>query len=72
MAKSEYQIKKEKEYPQWNNIQSRELLTYSEQTDPYYENKIGQVIKVKYFMSFGAWDEQGRWICYYDLSTPIM
>jgi hypothetical protein len=32
---------------------------------------IGQIITVHYFASFGAWDMQGRWLWYYDLSGPI-
>jgi hypothetical protein len=37
----------------------------------WYRNKVGQIIQVHYFMSFGAWDTEGRWLWYYDLSEPI-
>lgn len=37
----------------------------------WYANMIGQIIIVHYFASFGAWDTQGRWLWYYDLSGPV-
>lgn len=42
-------------------------------SDPklWYANKIGQVITVHYFATFGAWDTEGRWLWYYDLSAPV-
>lgn len=36
-------------------------------TDDWYKDMIGQKIKVRLFGTFGAWDEQDRWICHYDL-----
>jgi hypothetical protein len=32
---------------------------------------IGQTVTVHYFATFGAWDIQGRWLWYYDLSGPV-
>jgi hypothetical protein len=42
-------------------------------SDPnaWYAGMIGQTITVHYFCSFGAWDTQGRWLWYYDLSGPV-
>lgn len=42
-------------------------------SDPkaWYKNMIGQIITVHYFATFGAWDTQGRWLWYYDLSEPV-
>lgn len=37
----------------------------------WYANMIGQIITVHYFATFGAWDTQGRWLWYYDLSEPV-
>jgi hypothetical protein len=42
-------------------------------SDPktWYAGMIGQIITVHYFCSFGAWDMEGRWLWYYDLSGPV-
>lgn len=37
----------------------------------WYAGKIGQVITVHYFVTFGCWDTEGRWLHYYDLSQPV-
>lgn len=37
----------------------------------WYAGMVGQTITVHYFCSFGAWDIQGRWLWYYDLSGPV-
>lgn len=39
--------------------------------DAWYRNKIGEVITVHYFATFGVRDTEGRNISYYDLSRPI-
>lgn len=39
--------------------------------DAWYAHKIGEIITVHYFATFGCWDTNGRWIDYYDLSMPI-
>lgn len=36
-----------------------------------YDRLIGKVIQIHYFSTFGAWDKNGRWFYYYDLSIPI-
>lgn len=42
-------------------------------SDPeaWYADKVGQVITVHYFVTFGCWDTEGRWLHYYDLSQPV-
>jgi hypothetical protein len=37
----------------------------------WYSGMVGQVITVHFFVTMGAWDTQGRWLWYYDLSAPI-
>lgn len=36
-----------------------------------YSGKIGHIITVHYFVTFGCWDTKGRWLDYYDLSGPV-
>ncbi len=57
-------------YPPGKNPDRRRIEKCS---DPkaWYKNMIGQTITVHYFCSFGAWDIQGRWLWYYDLSEPV-
>jgi hypothetical protein len=38
----------------------------------WYRNKIGHIITVHYFATFGCWDTEGRWLDYYDLSAPVV
>jgi len=49
----------------------RRRITKCSEPGAWYAKMIGQVITVHYFCSFGAWDTQGRWLWYYDLSEPI-
>lgn len=37
----------------------------------WYENMVGQLVKVHFFSTFGAWTTDGRSICYYDLGPEI-
>lgn len=39
-------------------------------TDKWYKNMIGQTIEVRLYGTFGAWDDNDRWLCHYDLE-PI-
>jgi hypothetical protein len=59
-----------KQYPPGKNSDRRRIKKCS---DPkaWYANMIGQIVTVHYFCSFGAWDTQGRWLWYYDLSGPV-
>lgn len=58
---------------QWPNGKTPERRRIEKCSDPkaWYAKKIGQIITVHYFMSFGCWDTEGRWLHYYDLSEPI-
>lgn len=40
--------------------------------DPNAWYKVGDIITVKYFATFGAYDINDRWVGYYDLSLPIV
>lgn len=57
-------------YPRGTTPERRRIEKCS---DPkaWYANMIGQIITVHYFCTFGAWDTQGRWLGYYDLSAPV-
>lgn len=57
-------------YPPGKNLERRRITKCSE-PGAWYKNMIGQTITVHYFCSFGAWDIQGRWLCFYDLSEPV-
>lgn len=58
---------------QWPNGKNPERRRVEKCSDPkaWYAKKIGQIITVHYFMSFGCWDTEGRWLHYYVLSEPI-
>lgn len=57
-------------YPPGTIPSQRRILKCSRPGE-WYENKIGEVITVHYFATFGVWDTEGRNISYYDLSRPI-
>jgi len=59
-----------RQYPPGEKPDQRRIEKCSE-PDTWYAGMIGQTIEVHYFASFGAWDTQGRWLWYYDLSGPI-
>lgn len=59
-----------RQYPPGKNSDRRRIDKCSE-PGAWYANMIGQTITVHYFCSFGAWDTQGRWLWYYDLSGPV-
>ena len=58
----------EKSFPPGATPEKRKIIRRS-QPNAWY--MIGDIITVHYFGSFGCWDTQGRWIDYYDLSSPI-
>lgn len=39
-------------------------------TDDWYRNMIGETIEVAMYGTFGAWDNNDRWLAHYDLE-PI-
>jgi hypothetical protein len=49
----------------------RRRIKYCSTPDSWYNDKIGEIITVYYFATFGAYDTEGRWLCYYDLSAPV-
>lgn len=59
-----------RQYPPGEKPDRRRIKKCS---DPkaWYKNMIGQIITVHYFVTFGAWDTEGRWLWYYDLSEPV-
>lgn len=60
----------QKMYPRGMTPEKRRIKQCS---DPkyWYAKQVGKVITVHYFATFGAWDTEGRWVFYYDLSEPI-
>ncbi len=38
-----------------------------DKSNAWYKDMIGQEIKVRSYGTFGCWDEQERWISFYDL-----
>lgn len=59
-----------RQYPPGKKPDRRRIEKCSE-PGAWYSGMIGQVITVHYFCSFGAWDTQGMWLWYYDLSEPV-
>lgn len=66
-------------YPEWvarsglrGDILSKRKIIRCSKPGAWYEGEVGKIIMVHYFSTFGAWDEQGRNICYYDLSAPVL
>lgn len=59
-----------RQYPPGKNPDRRRIEKCSE-PGAWYAGMVGQTIEVHYFASFGAWDTQGRWLWYYDLSGPV-
>lgn len=57
-------------YPPGVNPERRRIKSCSER-GAWYKNKVGDIVTVHYFASFGAYDTEGRWLWYYDLSAPI-
>lgn len=59
-----------RQYPPGEKPDRRRITKCSE-PGAWYANMVGEIISVHYFASFGAWDTQGRWLWYYDLSGPV-
>lgn len=57
-------------YPPGENPDRRRITRCSD-PEAWYAGMVGQTITVHYFCTFGAWDTQGRWLWYYDLSEPV-
>lgn len=55
----------------WGATPDRRKIKSCRQPDAWYANKIGDIITVHYFATFGCWDTEGRWVDYYDLSGPV-
>lgn len=57
-------------YPPGVTPDRRKIIQCSEK-NLWYAKMVGKIITVHYFATFGAWDTEGRWLWYYDLSEPI-
>lgn len=57
-------------YPPGVTADRRKIISCSD-SKLWYVGMVGKVITVHYFATFGAWDTEGRWLWYYDLSAPI-
>lgn len=55
-------------YPMGNKWERRKVVRVTMENAWY---KVGDIITVKYFMTFGCFDKKDRWVNYYDLSLPI-
>lgn len=58
-------------YPPGKKADRRRIKSCSE-PGAWYKDKVGEIITVHYFVTFGVWDTEGRWLWYYDLSAPIV
>jgi len=61
----------EKQYPLGKISQKRKIVRCSKPDTAWYKDMIGQVVDVHYFVTFGAWTTDGKYIDYYDLSNPL-
>lgn len=57
-------------WPQGDIWKKRKIVKCSDPTN-WYADKIGEIVTVKVFVTFGAYDDKDRYISYYDLSNPI-
>lgn len=55
----------------YGNVWRKRRIKGSYNPNNWYADKIGLEVTVKVFGSYGAYDDQDRWISYYDLSEPI-
>jgi hypothetical protein len=53
-------------------VPDRRRITKCSEQGAWYANKVGKIITVHHFATFGAYDTKGRWLWYYDLSAPIV
>lgn len=52
----------------WNKWGYRKVIRVS---DPIAWYKKGEIIKVKYFSTFGCYDDKNRWVNYYDVGPEL-
>lgn len=57
-------------YPYGDKWERRKVMRVYNKQKAWY--KVGDVLKVKYFATFGCYDINDRWIDYYDLGLPLM
>lgn len=38
----------------------------------WYANLVGSEVEVTIYGSYGGWDSEGRWMCFYDLGEEII
>lgn len=57
-------------YPPGLTPHKRKIIKCS---DPkhWYANKVGETMMIHYFVTFGAYTTDKKWIYYWDLSAPI-
>lgn len=68
MEKTPHQVSLEKTHPWWDIYLKAKIIQCSKHEHcQWYKDMIGTVIYVKSFGSFGMWDEQNRWLLYYDV-----
>lgn len=70
MKKKPYPEHCERNYPHGIIPDRRRIISCSD-PEAWYKNKVGKIITVHYFATFGCYDTRGRWINYYDLSPPL-
>lgn len=70
ITKEEWRAYAEKQWPKGKIADRRKIIRCST-PGAWYENMVGQTIAVHYFVTFGCYDLNGRWMCYYDMSAPV-
>lgn len=55
--------------PQWAKPEYRRIDKCDDPTR-WYASEVGKVMLIHYFFTFGAFDNKGRFLWYYDLSKP--
>lgn len=55
-------------FPYGDKWEKRKVIRVT-MKDAWY--KVGDIIEVKYFATFGCYDIKDRWVNYYDVSLPI-
>lgn len=64
-----YQIYHEMVHPFWNVLKEAKIVSCKSgrESCQWYKDMIGETIKIKHFGTFGVWDDQRRWLDFYDL-----
>lgn len=52
----------------WNRWTYRRVVRVRMKNAFYFK---GQILRIKYFVTFGAFDYKGRWVDYYDVGPEI-